>query len=236
MKIKIMDYLYPRRCPICGKIPAKKGESICPTCREQIIVIKEPRCKKCGKQLQGDYIEYCYDCSRKQFAYDQGAAIWEYNQVARQSVSAFKYHNKREYGAVYAAEMARQLSRLIQFWQVEVILPVPLHKKRKAIRGYNQAEILARQLSSLIGIPVDTGLITRVRNTLPQKNIADKMVRQNNLKNAFKITEDIVKYNAVLLIDDIYTSGSTIHHLAGLLKENGCKRVYYISICIGSGY
>ena len=101
-------------------------------------------------------------------------------------------------------------------------------------RGYNQAETFARALGRRFKLPVDTALVKRVKDTTPQKELND-LERKNNLKSAFQKTESIVQYSHILVVDDIYTTGSTAMAVAEeLMKTNTCQ-IYFLSICIGKG-
>ncbi len=114
-------------------------------------------------------------------------------------------------------------------------MPIPLHRKRMRQRGYNQAELIARELGRLLEIPVRPRLLVRCVNTRPQKELNDKE-RKNNLKKAFKIGENGVQLECVLLVDDIYTTGSTMNGAAQTLKDAEIPRIYGINVSIGRGY
>lgn len=188
---------------------------------------------KCGKPLSDERNEYCMDCSRKKHAFIQGKALWVYEKGVRESIYRFKYRDRREYAGVYARELAARYAGWIKSCGIEVIVPVPLHKKRKRRRGYNQAQLLAKELGKLLAIPVDTGLLVRVRDTKPQKTLNDTE-RKNNLKEAFKTTQNIVQLNHILVVDDIYTTGSTLDAAAEALTDAGANGVYTCCINIGS--
>lgn len=111
-------------------------------------------------------------------------------------------------------------------------MPVPIHPSRKRKRGYNQAQLIAQELSRLTGIPVNTKLIARVKRTLPQKELNERQ-RQNNLKRAFKIFQNDVKLNTIVIIDDIYTTGSTIDAMTEVLNRAGIHRVYCMVMAAG---
>ena len=111
---------------------------------------------------------------------------------------------------------------------------MPIHPSRKRMRGYNQAELIARALSEQSGIPVNTRLIIRSRKTLPQKGLNDGE-RQNNLKRAFKIRQNDVKLKTIVIIDDIYTTGSTIDAMAETLRGAGIESVYFMALAAGRG-
>lgn len=196
-------------------------------------IIEEPRCKKCGKPIRRKEAEFCYDCEREELCYEQGRSLWLHKMPVSSSIYAFKYKNRRVYGEVYGREMAKTFRKIIRLWEIDVIVPVPLHKKKQKKRGYNQAEILAKEIGSRVGIPVDITLVKRKMNTVPQKEFTRKE-RKKNLKNAFEVTGK-VKGKRVLIIDDIYTTGSTIDSISILLKKAGAEKTYFLTISIGQG-
>jgi ComF family protein len=234
----ILDLFYPPRCPVCDGLSDGPGKT-CKKCSNVFLLIKEPRCMKCGKQLGKAEAEYCLDCTKKKLSYIKGYPLWVYNLEMKKSVSAFKYHNKKEYGKYYAKEMARHFGKDLLSLGVQCMIPIPVHKKRLRKRGYNQAEILADELYKYIKIPVNTGILVRCKNTLPQKELNDTE-RLKNLTSAFKIKDKdvIIKGNIkrVLLVDDIYTTGSTVEACARVLMQAGVEEIYFTSICIGKGF
>lgn len=229
---KILEMLYPKTCIFCGEI-CKEG--ICPECRKKVGMIKEPRCKKCGKPIRYQEEEYCYDCSHKNFRYEQGRSLWLHREPVKQSVYDFKYKNRRIYGEVYAGEMVKEFGRLINLWGIDLIVPVPLHKKKLRKRGFNQAEILAKEIGRLTGIPVDTKLIIRKKYTAPQKQFG-RTERIKNLTDVFAPAGRRLSAKNVLIIDDIYTTGSTIDSAAKILLRLGAEKTYFLTISIGQGF
>ena len=132
----------------------------------------------------------------------------------------------------YGEEALHRYEKWILNKKIQVIVPIPLHKKRQRVRGYNQAELFARVIGARLGIPVCADLMIREKNTVPQKEL-NEAERKNNLKNAFKITKNIVHLSYILLVDDIYTTGSTIDAAALALKKAGGTHIYFI--CVSSG-
>lgn len=153
----------------------------------------------------------------------------------QKSIAYFKFQNRREYAKGYAEEMVKYFGERILNWKVDCMIPVPIHKKKQINRGFNQAEVLAKELSFLLSIPVDTTLIKRSKKTLPQKELNEEE-RRKNLINAFQIGKKGVKYKKIILVDDIYTTGSTIDACSEVLKTVGIQEIYFISLCIGTGY
>ncbi|MGI6095839.1 MAG: ComF family protein [Lachnospiraceae bacterium] len=232
---KMLDWLYPPRCPICHEIIMPKGYLVCPSCAERIQPIQEPRCKKCSKPIDNSAAEYCYDCLHTTHHFDQGMGIFPYSPLWQLSIMKFKYYGRKEYGKFYGTIMAFYGRSFLARWKPQVIIPVPIHKSRLKKRGYNQAFEIAKWVGYRCNIPVDPKLVKRKSHTVPQKELSRKQRRQN-LKEAFSIPSEAVFYESVLIVDDIFTTGSTIDALAVLLKKHGVKRVYFLSLCVGGGF
>jgi ComF family protein len=229
---RLLGILYPRRCPICHGIVEGKGNKICPGCKKEVVPIGEPVCKKCGKPIHHPEQEYCQDCQTRQHRYTRGIAALPYVGKVKESIYQMKFHNKREYFDFYGPYMADVLGEKIKSWDIQVIVPVPLHPSKLRRRGFNQAEILAMWLGEILKIPVRTDLVRRVRATRPQKELLYRE-RQNNLKGAFKISQYDVKLKKILLVDDIYTTGSTIDEITAVFLEQGAEDVYFACLTIG---
>ena len=175
------------------------------------------------------------DCQRKTFSYEQGRSLWIHKGAVPWSIYQFKYHNRRVFGEFYAEELFRIYGKKIKEWGIDVIVPVPLHPRRRRMRGYNQTEIIAKHLGKLTGIPVEKNWVRRIRYTEPQKKLNDKE-RRKNLENAFGIQKQCREYERVLLIDDIYTTGSTIDTIAKQLLEKCNKKTWFLTISIGQDF
>lgn len=230
----VLNIVFPRRCPFCDRV-VEVGQSICPECAGSVHMIDGAVCSKCGQPLEDGRREYCYDCARKIHAYHTGKALYVYQGKVKESLYRFKYANRREYAIFYGEQAALKYGGWIKRCGVEAIVPIPLHKIRKRQRGYNQAELFAKELSRITGVPVRANLIVRSVNTRPQKEL-DDVNRKKNLKKAFTIPENIVQLKKILLVDDIYTTGSTVDAAAAMLKQAGVGEVYILCISIGRGF
>lgn len=228
----ILRLLFPLRCPVCDGI-VRVQEKICRECMGGLKLLTPPWCMKCGKKLS-EPGEYCSDCRKRKHEFVRGRGLYEYGSAAT-SIYRFKYGGRREYADFYGGQIADFLGDFIRKVRPDVLIPIPLHRKRMAARGYNQAELLAGALGRHMGIPVCSDILVRVKNTLPLKYENPKE-RQNNLKKAFNIARNDVKLKRVILIDDIYTTGSTIDEAARTLKEAGAGEVYFIALACGSAY
>ncbi|MDO4294008.1 MAG: ComF family protein [Eubacteriales bacterium] len=231
--LSIKDLLFPRRCPVCDRPVKPAGALICKECAGKLSYVRPPACMKCGKALREEGQEYCYDCAHKKHEYDRGISLYHYGSI-RRTVYRFKYGGRQEYAAFLGQEMACRLGRQLLAWQPDALVPVPLHAARLRKRGYNQAQLLAEETGRLLGIPVCSDWLVRVKNTAPQK-LLDGRERQNNLKKAFHIREDDVKLKTIVIIDDIYTTGSTIDEIARECRRRGVLRIYFAALSIGDG-
>jgi len=197
-------------------------------------------CQKCSKPLILQDDCFCESCRNGIRYFKQGKSLWIHDDSARKIVYDLKFHNKRDNADLIAFEMAVQMKSIISEWNAEVMLPVPLHKKRFRERGFNQAQLIAERisfwLSKLFGIvlPVDSDYLLRTENTKPQR-ILDVSARAQNVKKAFVVFQNNDKpkhYRSVILIDDIYTSGATLNACAKTLKEAGTEEVFFLTATV----
>lgn len=231
----LLECIYPARCPLCHDIIRPRGRLLCSKCKKDIKILKEPRCKKCSKAIDTLDEEYCFDCMHTQHYFTEGFAAFPYHRKMQQSMMYFKFHGRKEYGNFYAEVLGHTAVDVLKRWQPDVLMPVPLYKRKQKERGYNQAEVIGRVLSQRFSIPIRTDLIERVRYTKAQKELSNKE-RRKNLKNAFRVIGEVKEYNSVLMVDDIYTTGSTVDAIAKELKKGGVNHVFFITVCIGSGW
>ncbi len=229
----LLDLVFPRRCAVCDRPVDCPGEGICRECRPKISYINSPFCMKCGKQLKSEKEEYCDDCFRRKHFYVQGKALYDYGSMA-DSIFRFKYAGRQEYAMFYGKDLYERYGGWLSAIKPDALVPVPVHIRRKRQRGYNQAELIAQQLSKHSGIAVNRNLIIRKKKTKPQKELTWEE-RQNNLKKAFKICQNDVKLSTIVIIDDIYTTGSTVDAMAQAFLDAGVKKVYYMALAAGRG-
>lgn len=229
------DMLYPKRCPICDGVINMGESGICDKCHDKIKVIKEPVCKKCGRPVD-DGAEYCLNCEKTTTSYVSGRCILIYDKYLRHSISLYKYHGRVEFAETYAIITVREAGEWIRNVGAQAFVPVPLHPERMYKRGYNQAEVLAQEISGLTGVPTVNDLLIRVKKTQRQKEL-DVKQRKNNLSNAFKINDKYIELNekkeCVIIVDDIYTTGSTVEACATVLKAWGVNKIFFLCLCAG---
>ncbi len=213
---------------------------MCADCLPQIKYAEGPLCFCCGKPLEREEEEYCGDCRHYAHSFTCGRGVFLYEDPVKESIHKIKYQNKREYLDYYGRVTAQRLGREIEKWDPEVLIPVPMHPTSERKRGYNQSKCLARVLERELGIPVAADVVKKVQKTRNQKDLSPQM-RRKNLSGAFEIdpefltAEGKLPWKRILVVDDVYTTGSTVDAMAAVLKKYGAADVYFAVICIGKG-
>ena len=237
----LLDWIFPPRCPLCGELLLSGDGKVHFLCYKKLSWVHEPRCKRCGKPLttaKRDVNMLCQDClktrHRHEGSFDQGRALWVYEDSAKASVMDFKYHGMKSYVDFFADEVVRSQGEWIRRKNPDVLIPVPLHQRKKRMRGFNQAELLAGAISKRTGVVMRNDILYRRKWTDPQKSVSG-LDRRQNLAKSMEIRRLPENVKCVMLIDDIYTTGSTMEACARILKRNGVKEVYFLTLCIGMG-
>lgn len=216
-----LDYIYPPACGGCGK----RGKRWCDDCSKASIKISTPICNCCGRPLSGS--EICQRCKTNPPGYTALRSWAIYCSSIRRAIHRLKYRRDIALGDVLSAGLIDMLNTLM--WQVDLIVPVPLGKKRQNDRGYNQAAMLAFPLAIAKGLPYKKQALKRVQETASQIYLSREQ-RAKNVKNAFWANTRIVKGNSILVVDDVTTTGATMNACALALLEAGAKCVYGLTL------
>ncbi|WP_029323252.1 ComF family protein [Butyrivibrio sp. AE3004] len=231
MAENVVSILYPRRCPVCDEIVKRNEGIIHLECKGLIKPAGRLICMKCGKPLAGKETEYCDDCTKTRHYFDRGFGVFKYRSISG-SLYRFKYSGRREYADFYADAAAEYLGENIKALNADAIIPVPMYRRKQRKRGYNQAEVFADSLGKTFNIPVRNDVVVRVKNTVPMKMLTSSQ-RRSNLKKAFNISQNDVEFKCIILVDDIYTTGSTIDELAREFRRHGVNRIFFVTLAIG---
>lgn len=228
----VLDVLYPPVCPFCRTV---SPEGICQKCSRKIVYIKSPACMRCGKPLESDRTEFCLDCLRKKGScIRQGCALWLHREPVSEALYNFKYKNKRSWGRIFALELAENYGSRLKKWDIDQIIPIPLHPSREKKRGFNQALLIGEELGKITGIECHRDVLFRIRKTIPQKCL-DPGERRENLRGAFAVSRRWQPVDNILLVDDIYTTGATLEKAAKMLRKAGARNIYFLTLSIGQG-
>lgn len=226
---KFLNLIYPPRCPVCQDILEDFGGLICPDCARSLSPLHGPRCFSCSRPIS-DEEEYCPECRNTTHFFDQGLSVFPYDERMQKSILSFKEGGQRQYADFYARCMAKAGADLLGKWNPDLLIPVPMHSRKRRDRGFNQAELIAGRLSDLTHIPCRTDLVRKIRATSVQKSL-DASARRKNLEGAFACSVPLHGLR-VVIIDDVFTTGSTIDTLARTLRQGGAARVYFMTVCM----
>jgi competence protein ComFC len=212
-----LDFLFPQWCVGCGG----EGSFLCTSCRRSLPRIVPPVCTRCGRPYSGGRI--CPDCVEWQASIDGIRSPFRFEATVRQAVHRFKYDNLR----ALAKPLAELLSDYLESYPIpgEVLVPVPLHRKRLRERGYNQSGLLARELGRIMSLPVITDYLVRERHSPPQARTSTVEERRSNVLDVFTCRDNRLRGKQVLLIDDVSTSGATLDACAATVKQSGATSV-----------
>lgn len=219
---KAVEMVFPPKCIFCGcLLETGLKLHICGKCHAEIPFARECILRP-GKKRSGGCDHAIYVCS--------------YSGIIKESLIRFKFFNKPVYYRTFARLLAERLSEAGDDCKADIIASVPLYKERQLLRGYNQAALLAEELGRETGVRVGRNLLSRVRNTEVQSLLTGK-TRENNILNAFKVNDNAnVKGKAILLVDDVLTTGSTVDECSRVLKEAGASKVIAAVIAAGRKY
>ncbi|MGB7541968.1 MAG: ComF family protein [Burkholderiales bacterium] len=200
-------------CQLCGG-PGGPG-LICAGCADELPVLPA-HCPRCAMPSPGGSV--CGECLRRPPAFDRTTALWRYEFPCDRLVQSLKYHARLALAGFFAGTLAsKPLPR------VDLIVPMPLHPRRLAARGFNQAVEIARLLSRLVAIPTESRRVWRVKDTMPQTDLPYEE-RAKNVRGAFACGPDL-SGRTVAIVDDVMTTGATLNELARILKRAGAARV-----------
>lgn len=229
------DAFFPRVCAGCGAADPEASAHLCWECLRELPLIRRPFCERCGDPVAGrvDHAYVCALCAGRGDAFTSARSAARYEGACAQAVRALKYH-----GATWVAgDLAGWLESVVRAeWpgvEFDAIVPVPLHPLRRRVREYNQAELLARGLGRRLRRPVRPRALRRVRATPSQTRLTVKD-RAANMKNAFEARPCKNLSGArLLLVDDVMTTGATLHDAARALREGGASGVWAVTVARG---
>jgi competence protein ComFC len=230
----LLELFYPSNCVACGQ-PQDSGTLLCADCKARAPRIRPPFCRCCSRPFEGaiDGEFSCPNCEDRALAFDCVVSIYQAKGVLRDLILRFKYGGHFHLRRVLAGFLmeAMQDSRL-QSTPIDCLVPVPLHPTRLRERGFNQAEALAEALSKQASVPV-LQCIERRLYTNTQTRF-DRMERMRNLRNAFAMRKNSnVHGKHLLLLDDVLTTGSTLHECALVLRAAGAESVRAVTVARG---
>ncbi|MBE6903785.1 MAG: ComF family protein [Ruminococcaceae bacterium] len=212
----LTDIIYPKRCVFCGDVYDE--HTICDEClkkmpRTYCHPILPMVAKKGNKLYLKCIVSPLY-----------------YGDIVRSAILALKFYKRYAAAEPLAVMMSDAVLGNYHYSDVDMIIPVPLSRFRKNKRTYNQSEMLATELSKLIGVPVNAEILFKIKNTKAQSTIKKKSKRMKNIKNVYKVkNSELIKDKNILLVDDVVTTGATLNECAKVLVEAGAAKVVAVA-------
>ena len=210
----VLDFIFPPVCAFCGKV----GEgNLCQKCRKAIT----------NSSIFANQLDFY---SNQSYFIDEHFYLFSYEEPIREKILQYKFEDKA-YLANCIYEFFMNNEKIYGFLKkYDIIIPVPISLARRRERGYNQSEIIARKISKMVGIPIETQVLKKEKHNQPQSSL-NKKQRKENVKNVYKIQNELkIQRKEILLLDDIYTTGATANECAKMLKQAGGERIGILTI------
>lgn len=225
----LLDLFFPKTCPGCGKI-ASSHELFCPDCNKALAFIRPPLCPICGTPLKSGQSHVCGPCLKEPPFFKAGRSCAIYDGPLRNAIAHFKYQGITALAKPLSMIMINTLSSFIKKASVDLILPIPLHIKRLRQRGFNQALLLANELGKKFELPTGRSVLKKVKETLPQVGLS-RAERRKNVRGSFRvISPEDMKDKSILLVDDVFTTGTTVNECSKVLIKAGAKDVFVVTL------
>ncbi len=219
-----VELVFPKICFNCRK--RIENNILCRKCSENLVFL-ENVCEFCGSPLKN---ESCQVCQTEDFFFDKARSVFPFNKVVQNLIHDLKYDEMIKVAEMFGKKAAEYIIQFKPFAKIDIIAPVPLHSVKKRHRGFNQSEILSRHLADQLQIEHYPHLIKRFRFTKTQTKLT-KSERQKNVNNAFRLDSGIDIYGkSILILDDVFTTGSTLNAISKLFKEHKTGSIYAFTI------
>jgi len=228
----LTDALFPPRCMACGAVLSEEKQSFCSDCFLEIKFIQSPLCPCCGQPFAEpeDKDHLCGDCLLSRPPFSTARALGRYEMALMNVIHKFKYGGKIASGVRLGKLMAEFSYGAFNIADYSLIMPVPLHTRRLRERGFNQSMILAEEISRHFSINLDFLSLRRVVCTESQASLSKEM-RERNIKGAFSVAHaEKINGEKIILVDDVYTTGSTVKECARILLKNKAAEVAVLTL------
>jgi ComF family protein len=228
-----LDILFPPLCHVCRTfVPGQEEIHLCGVCRAKVAPIHSPLCPVCGAPFATENgIDHpCGQCLTARPPFIRARSASRFEGTVQELIHRFKYGKKIHLARPLGLLTARALADFAGEAAPDLIVPVPLHCKRLRERGFNQSQLLGRVLGKQWSVPLSVNNLRRVRWTEPQVGLPAPE-RERNVRSAFAVSDPAhFKEKRLLLIDDVYTTGSTVEECARTLKRAGAAEVWVITV------
>jgi len=220
--MSILDILFPKHCINCHRT----GSFLCEDCKYLIEILENQYCPVCGKRISSlNYTAVCKKCKSKTSLDGLYSACSYRDKVARKLIIQLKSGFIKNLADILSDLIISHFNLLNKEFPNALLIPIPLSKKTLRKRGFNQSELIAINLSKKMNLPLIANVLFKEKETVPQSNLLAKE-RMENVKGVFLIkNKEIIENKEILLIDDFYTTGTTMKECAKILLKAGAKQV-----------
>ncbi|MDE6275014.1 MAG: ComF family protein [Clostridia bacterium] len=213
-------------CIVCdAELQERSKYGLCPQCKAKLDFVDKNICKKCGR-LQLNEADYCLTCQehKRHFEFARSCAVYE--DVAKEIVRGIKFGGKKYFAKYMANYLVEKYQSAFDGVNIDLVVPVPLSKKKKVDRGFNQSWEIAKRFASAVDLTACDGVVVKIKDTQEQAKLGGKE-REENILKAFEVKRpEAVENKSILIIDDVMTTGSTSSEIARVLKKAKAKEVY----------
>jgi len=228
----VKDICFPPVCLAChvGLGPVRHDVHLCRPCEAKVKLLDEPLCYRCGKPFVysagGNHL--CGSCLSHTWHFTCARAVVQYRSPITEAIHLFKYAGHTAALPLFAG-LKKKLTHLNKLMEPDLILPVPLHRDRLRQRGFNQAQVLAGIFFPDQKEKIDIASLKRHRPTTPQTGLSG-VARRKNIKGAFRVAGKKVEGKKVLLVDDVFTTGTTVNECAYMLCRAGAMEIQVLTL------
>ena len=223
---RIFNLIFPKTCLHCGNNLATNENLICENCVKKLVFRTGEFCPKCSSVLKSNKCEMCEEIN---YTFDNAFSAFKYSKVVKSLVHSIKYKEYKKVGKFLAIYMTEYWKKYVKIDDVDYVIPVPLHKVKKRMRGYNQAKIIGENFAKLMNFKFDSSLIKRINFTKTQTKLT-KLQREKNIKNAFEVSDaKKIQNKKFLIIDDVFTTGSTVNEISDILRNFKADKIYVLT-------
>lgn len=225
----LLDLIHPLTCSLCAELLDGPEAPICPTCRFGFDPLAEPLCDRCGLPLGSR--SACSECLRTPLPLIQIRSAFAYGGPVQQAVLALKRSGRRELGDYLADQLVATNWPGFRFQAIELLVPVPLHRRRLIERGFNQSVLLAGRLAHRLHLGMRPDTLRRTRPGAFQTSPTSRAARWDNVQAAFEVKRPrLVAGRAVCLVDDVVTTGATLSACTRVLLAAGARSVRAVTL------
>lgn len=243
LKDDILDFIYPQHCAVCKKHLKREERDVCEACWNSLVTLPDPFCPYCKSFVEhgvnpGEEIKCSLCVSTGKTIEDHKIALvrslGRFDDYYKELIHRFKYGKKIPLGKRLAQRLGETINgdSDLKTRNSCFLIPVPLHKSRYRERGFNQSEIIAEEISKIIGLSVLKNVLKRKKNTKDQTNLSPQQ-REENVRGAFVVSQpEMINGKNIILVDDVITTGATLNECARMLKQAGAERILGITIAV----